>query len=314
MRKLLIPLLTLLTTAGFAAFSPRTAEERAQALGDLADAPATLRPLLTPDDDFGLIPLPERGDWLATQVEAGQTFAAFRAGAANRPTAARRVIYLWPLGEFADGSAPELATVRRYAEIFFQMEVRTLPPFSPEMMQFEPRVNPQTKRVQWLTRSIRQFLAAHLPDDAFCVLGITMMDLYPKAAWNYVFGEASLLDRVGVYSFARFDPDFFDEERPADFRSTLLRRSLKVLAHEAGHMFGLAHCIYYDCALNGSNSLEESDRRSVELCPVCLRKLQFSVGLDAAKRYAELADFYRRQGWTEDAAWCDRQAAKAGRR
>ena len=46
------------------------------------------------------------------------------------------------------------------------------------------------------------------------------------------------------------------------------------MTHEIGHMFGVKHCVYYNCAMNGSNHLQESDRRTEHLCPVCLRKLQ----------------------------------------
>lgn len=51
-------------------------------------------------------------------------------------------------------------------------------------------------------------------------------------------------------------------------------RFLQVMTHEVCHMFGLKHCIWMQCLMNGSNHLEESDRRPPHLCPVCLRKLQ----------------------------------------
>lgn len=35
------------------------------------------------------------------------------------------------------------------------------------------------------------------PKDAFCVAGITMIDLNPRDTWNFVFGQASLTDGVG---------------------------------------------------------------------------------------------------------------------
>lgn len=37
-----------------------------------------------------------------------------------------------------------------------------------------------------------QFLKKRKPKDAFCIVGITMIDLYPKDSWNFVFGQASL--------------------------------------------------------------------------------------------------------------------------
>ena len=39
-------------------------------------------------------------------------------------------------------------------------------------------------------------------------------------------------------------------------------------------MFGISHCVHFHCRMNGSDSLEESDRSPMHLCPVCLRKLQ----------------------------------------
>ena len=65
------------------------------------------------------------------------------------------------------------------------------------------RRNPWTGQAQFLTSDILDLLRARLPDDAFALLGITMVDLYPDPNWSFVFGQASLRDRVGVYSFAR---------------------------------------------------------------------------------------------------------------
>jgi len=41
--------------------------------------------------------------------------------------------------------------------------------------------------------------------------------------------------------------------RGKDYQPLLLRRSMKVLTHETGHIFGLAHCVYFACVMNGSN-------------------------------------------------------------
>jgi archaemetzincin len=293
-----------------AEFQPRTAAERAEAFGAIEQIPENVRPLFVPDDAWNLIPLPESGDWLDVHVEPGQTFEEFRASHPNIPDAKRRFICLLPMGKFDDSASPELQRLRRFAEIYFQAEVKVLPGYDLATMDFRPRVNPQTKQVQILTLSVLKFLETRLPEDAFCLLGVTMRDLYPHDSWNYVFGQASLSNRVGIYSFARFDPDFFDEERPRDFRRQLLRRSCAVLAHETGHMFGLRHCIYFDCVMNGSNSLAESDKRSLHLCPVCLRKLYDSIRFDPARRYRELARFYREQHWEAEGAWCERQLEK----
>lgn len=59
-----------------------------------------------------------------------------------------------------------------------------------------------------------------------------------------------------------------------DIHSQLLRRAMKVSAHELIHTFGVHHCIYYECLMNGSNHLDEADARPMELCPADLRKMQ----------------------------------------
>jgi len=50
--------------------------------------------------------------------------------------------------------------------------------------------------------------------------------------------------------------------------------------------------------MNGSNHLAESDARPLHLCPVDLRKLQWSIGFDVVERYRRLLDFCRQEGLT----------------
>ena len=163
-------------------------------------------------------------------------------------------------------------------------------------------------RVLVLTRDVLALLSQLLPPDAFCLLGITPRDLYPDPSWNFVFGEASLKDRVGVYSFARYDPRFFGEDA-SDRAALVLRRSCKVLAHETCHMFGIAHCIYFHCLMNGSNHMAESDARPMHLCPVDLHKLYDGVRFDPVERYAHLKEFCEEVGFKDEAAWIDAQLA-----
>jgi archaemetzincin len=130
-----------------------------------------------------------------------------------------------------------------------------------------------------------------------------MEDLYPNPSWNFVFGQASLRDRIGVFSFVRYDPAFYGERQGEDYQEILLRRSCKALVHEVGHMFGLKHCIFFSWSMNGSNHLLESDARPLSLCPVCLHKLQSSIGFDVVDRYRKLLLFYQKAGFDREARW-----------
>ena len=294
----------------WAAFDRPSENERMRALGNLFEEPDTLRYLLTPNSDFPPIKLPGKRDWLTLYTEAGQSFEQYCNSGANRPDPKHRTIYLLPIGEFDEESSPPLEEIRAYAAAFFQMEVKLLPTYRANELEFEPRENPRSGQRQLLTKSVMTFLKTRLPSDAYCLLGMTMTDLYPDHSWNYVFGEASLDERVGIYSFARYDPLFWDDSRGNDYRSVILQRSCKVLAHETAHMFGLQHCIYYDCVLNGANHMNETDAQPQQLCPICLRKLQHAIGFDAIKRYQDLAYFYRRQKWIEEHDWVARQLEK----
>lgn len=300
---LLLPLCSL-------AFEPPSPIARMEALGSLDQESAVNQRLLAEDVDFSPIRQPGISDWLAFNNERGQAFSAYCRSGFLRPGKERGTIYLLPMGEFADDSSPSLEDLRLYAEAFFQLPVRVLPPAPIPPGEFEPRFNEHTARRQLRSRAILEYLKQRVPEDAYCLLAVTMDDLYPAPGWNYVFGQASLTGRVGVYSFARYDPAFLGQKRPSDYRRTILQRGCKVLAHETGHMFGLPHCIYFDCLMNGSNNLAETDYQPQHLCPICLRKLKYNVRFDLVDRYEELCRFYRAQEWENDLTWVERQLAK----
>jgi len=290
------------------AFTPPNDKTIRNAIGDLNGLPAVLQHAFTPDkNSFDPIPEPRPGDWLALHNERGQTFDDFKAAQPNRPAQNQHIIYLQPLGDFAPEKSPSNDKLREFASAFFAMEVKVLPPVKVDGSTFITRRNPFTNNPQILTGDVLDFLKVRIPADAFCVLAITMEDLYPEPSWNFVFGQASVRERVGVYSFARYDPAFYGEPRASGYEALLLRRSCKVLAHETGHMFGLAHCTYFNCLMNGSNHLVEADRRPLHLCPVCLRKLQWSIGFDLLKRYSALEGADRANGFTDEADWLTRR-------
>merc|ERR1719240_216953 len=109
------------------------------------------------------------------------------------------------------------------------------------------------------------------------------------------------MDGVGVFSFARYSANFgrsVARSLTATERDRLLKRSCKTMAHEVTHVFGLRHCIYFHCIMNGNNGDEHTP---LALCPICMRKLHDAVGpahFKIQERYKSLAKFYNQRGLT----------------
>ena len=184
-----------------------------------------------------------------------------------------------------------------YCKAFFNpMKVEIVNLATLKSLNIESRINEETNKIQYNAREINSKMSKLVPNDAHCVMSILLDDLYPKEEWNYVFGLASPSKKAGVFSFARFNPKFWDEKGPNNLENYLLYRSCSTLLHEIVHTFGIKHCIFYSCLMNGYNTLEEQAKAPLFECPVCLRKLQHSIGFEPLERYKQLMNVSRSFG------------------
>lgn len=285
---------------------------RADALGRLDPLAPVLRAAFEDDPSF-FEPLPKPGprDWLAQHVEAGQTYPRYvETLEVVKPPPDRQKLYLLPLGDFKTRTAPSLAKLAAFCAAYFAMPTQITGTEPPNRLRIKRRINDYTHKPQLLTSDILDWLDQRKPRDAYAVVAVTMEDLYPGDDWNFVFGEANLHGGSGVFSFARYNPAFFGE--PVDERTPqlILERSAKVLTHEMGHMFGIEHCVFFKCNMNGANHLEESDRTPLHLCPVCLRKLHAAVGFDVLEREKNLLRLFDQYKFPREASWTRRRVHK----
>lgn len=242
---------------------------------------------------------PQAGDWLASHEEPGQSFDDYRASRPNRPTNRRRTIYLQPLGTFNAKQQSVLEITARFVSLFYDLPVKRLEPIDLKRIPAEAqRVHPEWGDEQLLTTYVLyDLLIPRRPDDAVALLALSTKDLWPGEDWNFVFGQADLRQRVGVWSLYRYgDPTAGEEEY-----TLYLRRTLKVAVHETGHMLGILHCTAYECGMNGSNHRAELDRNQLVFCPQCAAKVWWATGTDPVKRYQKLAEFATKHKLTEDA-------------
>jgi archaemetzincin len=236
-----------------------------------------------------LLDEPNKGDWLYDHKEPGQNLTQYKALQPLRPTSQRNKIYLLPLGEHSPAQLDVIQFTADYLQIYFGLSTIVLSPISDNDIREPFRRSREDGHQQLLAPYILDsVLKNKIPEDAVTLMAITEKDLFPKPAWSFVFGLATLKDRVGVSSIYRYS------KTPIDTANyyTCLERLIKTSAHEIGHMFTLRHCTIAACIMNGSNSLSESDRAPNRLCTQCLGKLNWNLEFDVLKRAKSLDSFF----------------------
>ncbi len=246
---------------------------------------------------------PGKYDWLATFQESGQTFDEYRDAKPNIPRGKRRTIYVQPLGRFTPSQQKAVSAAADYLHVFYQLPVKVLSTKQfPTLSKADFRMRGYPSKRQIRTGFILdKMLKPALPADAAALVAFMNEDLYPSDTMSFVFGQASLDDRVGVWSVLRLERNGSAEQ--------FLTRTLKIAAHETGHMFSMRHCIKYECLMSGTNNIAETDSRPIDACPECTAKVLYLSHADAEKRFRELAEFARSHGLKADAAEFEKKAA-----
>jgi archaemetzincin len=287
--------LTFLTVLGGLAWvscaerksSPRNVNE-----DTYADVERNLRPLAKKLGE---------SDWLRHHKEDGQTFAEYLAADPVRKSKRWNTIYLCLVGDFTKDQHRILELTREYMAIFFDAPVKIHKRVSLKSIPDRAkRVHSGTRDRQILsTYVLDEILKPNRPDNALAYLAFTASDLWPGEGWNFVFGQASLRDRTGVWSIHRNgDPSRSDRA----FRRCL-ERTLGTATHETGHILTMQHCIAFECSMCGSNSQSEADLRPLHLCPVCLRKLCWNLRVQPIPYLKKLGEFCRTHGLKEEGLW-----------
>jgi predicted Zn-dependent protease len=260
-------------------------------------------------------------DWLGDgnpgeKDRAGQPVVRFLRPGPHRtfPMRSACKVYLCPLGDVSE--APAGHVLCDLLQRWLTLEVVLLKPaVKAKAFLGLPRCEEGCGYgAQLETPGVHELCYKLKPRDAFAVVAYTMADIcHTEKGFGFLFGQAQLDKGVGVFSFARYRDD-------APSQALFLRRCGMVLVHECLHLFGIAHCVYGKCVMNGSNHLAESESRPFALCPVDLRKLSATINdarlpsgqLDIVARERAMLEWFEVHGLDSDAAFTRRCLASLG--
>ncbi len=235
-------------------------------------------------------PAPKPGEWLHDHPETGQSFEEYLKSQPTVPNGKRQTLVVLPVGELSSEAKKVVELTAEYMTLHFGLPSRVAAPIaSPTPPSYAVRNKGADRQLLsgWMIKSV---LPPLLPPDAAALIAFTTTDLWPGSGWNYVFGEASLSARVGVWSLHRYG----DPKQDAASFKRVLERTLKIAVHETGHMFSLPHCTKYPCIQSGVNSLDEADESPLWLCPECLPKIAWATSTDPRERLQKTHEFCKR--------------------
>lgn len=100
-------------------------------------------------------------------------------------------------------------------------------------------------------------------------------------------------------------------ENPEGLTNLWLSRVCRTASHELGHCFGIDHCVYYACVMQGSADLCEDQRQPGYLCPIDLGKVLLAIGGKERQWLEGMSKFCADRRWEQVVyfkalgAWCD---------
>ena len=182
-----------------------------------------LQRILQPLSPLFLPPLPAIPDtWMFDSKEKPQTFKDYVLEQPPLPSRMHHTIYLLPLSELGGsssqvGSLPDLRIFSNFIEAWFGLPCKVM--HYDAMLSgkgIAVRSNGHGNDLQYHAKDSLRQLRIRLPADGFCILGITMEDLFDSTQ-TFVLSSVSVRDRAGIFSFCRMDPAWYRVSCRMDF-------------------------------------------------------------------------------------------------
>ena len=173
----------------------------------------------------------------------------------------QRVIAILPMGDVKKSDIESLSVL--FSELYdISSEILPNVPIPPKtFMELEEQYDANLLNDYLVTQKKHYFRVVGIIDEDMSV-----------SAYGYLFGLASLSREVCTISLTRLRESYY--RRPEN--DLLLRsRIFKIVMHEYGHTFGLAHCISNgSCLMRFIGSVEDLDNSDCGFCWICNQMLR----------------------------------------
>lgn len=211
------------------------------------------------------------------QKDLGQTFFQFLNHQPRIPGEGGRCV-VCIRGLCAPGHEDKLPNLKPLAHIvqaFFQLPVELLSPIAAAPNARASMMDEDGP--QYLAEEVfNELVKAGVPSHTFCMLAVTMHGLHSAEQGDPVCSIARPEHCMSVASFGG---------------GMTAGNAMRIALRELSQLFGLRPCALFDCLMcdTGVENLELCNGQ-LDLCPVCLRCLHWSVGFGFQVRYKALRD------------------------
>ena len=153
-----------------------------------------------------------------------------------------------------------LLLLKREVFQFYKFETKLILPLTLPSDAYYPPRN------RYKAASLLKYLEVMKPDDIYCIIGITDVDISTKVPpyedWG-IFG-------LGEYPGHTCIISTFRVSRASKTQRQFEERMVKIVLHELGHNFGLNHCKTPGCLMGAANgAIQSVDREEKALCEKC---------------------------------------------
>jgi hypothetical protein len=245
---------------------------------------------------------PEAGEFLFVTGKQMQPFDAYLASRPPRPTQDRHTIYFCIVGT-ADADMQRLVKHgASFLQAYYGLPTKMLPPMSLKGLSTDHFFDAPPDEIAYdCAEVVDRLLVPNLPPDGLMLIGCLHPSLYYKREGTLTRVQSFDRHGVTIQSFYGMGYPPFPEVRTRD--QTVLRRGLHNLVAGAARTLNLPVCHRYFCGLNLGYGLAELDTLPLEMCPGCLKKIRWNIGLDPLTHCEAVRQACSHLGLKDDADW-----------